>query len=39
MPRFIKGLQLCHDFYFECVAPLMEEHFSEIYNIFSKKLN
>ena len=27
MPTFIKGMQLCHDFYFECVAPLMEIHF------------
>jgi len=26
----IKGMQLCQDFYFECVAPLMEEHFPDI---------
>jgi hypothetical protein len=25
-----KGMQLCHDFYFEIVAPLMEKHFPEI---------
>jgi len=30
MPPFVKGMQLCHDFYFECVAPLMERHFPEI---------
>ncbi len=30
MPPHIKGLQLSHDFYFEIVAPLLEEHFPEI---------
>lgn len=30
MPTFIKGMQLCHDFYFECVAPLLERHFPDI---------
>jgi hypothetical protein len=30
MPTFIKGLQLAHDFYFEIVAPLLEEHFPGI---------
>jgi hypothetical protein len=30
MPPFIKGLQLSHDFYFEIVAPLLEEHFPGI---------
>ena len=27
MPEFIKGLKLAQDFYFEIVAPLLEEHF------------
>ena len=31
MPPFVKGRQLCHDFYFECVAPLMERHFPEVH--------
>ena len=26
----IKGMQLSHDFYFECVAPLMERYFPKI---------
>ena len=30
MPPFVKGMQLCHDFYFECVAPLMARHFPEV---------
>lgn len=30
MPTFIKGLQLSHDFYFEVVAPLLEEEFPKI---------
>ena len=30
MPEFIKGLQLAHDFYFEIVAPLLEDHFSDV---------
>jgi len=30
MPPHIKGMQLCHDFYFECVAPLMEKHFPDV---------
>ena len=30
MPPFIKGMQLSHDFYFECVAPLMEREFPDI---------
>ena len=30
MPTFIKGMDLCQDFYFEIVAPLMEKHFPEI---------
>ena len=30
MPPNIKGMQLCHDFYFECVAPLIERHFPEV---------
>jgi len=31
VPPFIKGMQLCHDFYFECVAPLMERHFPGVH--------
>lgn len=31
MPPYIKGMQLCHDFYFECVAPLMERHFPDVH--------
>lgn len=27
MSPHIKGMHLCHDFYFECVAPSMEKHF------------
>ncbi len=30
MPTFIKGTQLSHDFYFECVAPLLKEQFPDI---------
>jgi len=30
MPPNVKGMQLCHDFYIECVAPLMERHFPDI---------
>jgi hypothetical protein len=30
MPKFIKGLQLAQDFYFEIVAPLLEEHFPDV---------
>ena len=30
MPPFIKGLQLSHDFYFDIVGPLLEEHFPEV---------
>ncbi len=30
MPTFIKGLKLSRDFYFEIVAPLLEEHFPDI---------
>lgn len=30
MPQFIKGLQLSREFYFECVAPLLERHFPDI---------
>jgi hypothetical protein len=30
MPPFVKGMQLCHDFYFECVAPLLGRHFPNI---------
>ena len=31
MPSFTKGMQLSHDFYFECVAPLMERHFPDVH--------
>jgi len=31
VPPFVKGMQLCHDFYFEGVAPLMERHFPEVH--------
>jgi hypothetical protein len=31
VPPSVKGMQLCHDFYFECVAPLMERHFPKIH--------
>ena len=30
MPEFIKGLQLAYDFYFEVVAPLLEDHFPDV---------
>ena len=30
MPASVKGMQLCHDFYFEVVAPLMKRHYPEI---------
>ena len=30
MSPHIKGMQLCFEFYFECVAPLMDTHFPEI---------
>lgn len=30
MPKFIKGLQLSRDFYFEIVAPLLGEHFPDL---------
>lgn len=30
MPKFIKGMQLSHDFYFEIVAPLLQKHFPGI---------
>jgi len=29
-PLIVKGMQLYHDFYFECIAPLMERHFPEV---------